>query len=106
MVYDDPDYDSKPYDLSPEWLERIAADSDEAKRMVKAWHTHQSHLAYFIQFRDDPTRQKIKALHSHTDCISALCDGRLGIDMGDLWDMFNNLNKKEHVYLNYRRTRT
>ena len=102
LVYDDPDYDSKPYDLSPEWLQRIAADPAEAKRMVNAWHTHQSQFAYFIQFRDDPTRQKIKALHNHTALISALCDGRLGIDTGDLWDTFNNLTKKEHVYLNYR----
>jgi len=102
LVYDDPDYESKAYDLSQEWLERIAANPAEAKRMVKAWMPHQSQFAYFIQFRDDPTRQKIKALHNHTALLSALCDARLGIDTGDLWDMFNYLTRKEHVYSSYR----
>ena len=91
-----------PYDLSPEWLKRIAGDAAEAKRMVKAWHVHQSQFAYFIQFCYDTTRKKIKALQDHTSLISALCDARLTIDTTDLWTVVDNLFRKELVYKDYR----
>jgi hypothetical protein len=102
FVYGDPDYESKAFDLSPEWLRRIAVDPAEAKRMVRSWSTHQSQFAYFIQFRDDPTRQKIRALHDHTALVSALCDARLGIDTGALWAVFDKLLRKVVVYSEYR----
>ena len=102
LVYNDPDYEIPTYDVSPEWLERIAVDPAEATRMVKAWNNHQSLFAYFIQFRDDSTRQRIKAFHSHTALLSALCDARLGIDTGELWELFDNMCRKEHVYSSYR----
>ena len=102
LIYGDPEYESISYDVSPEWLERIATDPAEAKRMVKAWINHHSQFAYFIQFRDDPTRQKITAIHNHTALLSALCDARLGIDTNDLWGVFNNLISKDRVYSSYR----
>jgi hypothetical protein len=98
----DTDYENYSYDLSPEWLARIATDPAEASQMVRKWGKHQSELLFFVQFRDDPTRQKLKALHDHTALISALCDARLAIDTADLWIIFDNLLLLDIIYMTYR----
>lgn len=102
FVHENHDYNNTFCDFSPESMRRIATDPAEAKRLVKAWNTHQSNFAYFIQFCDDPSRKKVEALHDHTALVSALCDARLGIDTTDLWAVFDHLLRKEHIYSLYR----
>src|SRR4051812_26743506 len=62
FVYKDPEYESEPYDLSPEWLHRVGSDANTAITMTKSWKYHISNYKYFVQIRDDPSRHKVQAL--------------------------------------------
>ncbi len=102
IIYQDPEYARELYDLSPEWLRCIGTDAAAAIKMVKRWPHHIASYKYYVQFRDDPTRQKVRSLHDHTALISALCDSRLGIDTKELWSAFNELQSFEAIHSQYR----
>jgi hypothetical protein len=101
--YSDPDYESAPYRYTPEWLIRIGADAALAKQIVQTWQGHLGKYLYFVQFRDDPSRDKVTALHDHTALISALCDARLGIDTSELFEAFDIGQIFERIHSEYRK---
>ena len=102
IEYCDPEYISEPYGLTPEWLSRIGHQAESAKEMVRLWKNHQGRYHYYIQFRDDVSGLKGKALHGHTALLSALCDSRFTIDTSGLWSSFDAALHLGMVYSEYR----
>src|SRR5690348_5891096 len=88
VEYKDPDYEPPPYRLDAEALRAIDADFKVAIQATQAWPHHFSAFKYFVQFKDDPSRSLVRALHCHTELLSTLCDARLAIDPSELWKTF------------------
>lgn len=102
IQYVPPEYPPFTYDLSSEWLGKVAKDSAVASQMVQDWLRHAASFQYFVQIKDDKDRMRISSLNSHTELVSALCDARLGIDTAPLWAKFDNLHPFELIHSEYR----
>jgi TIR domain len=102
LEYRDPDYESPPYRMTPEWLNRIGREPETAKEVVSGWTKHTTNYRYYMQFKDDERAEKGKLLHDHTALISALCDARLNMDTAGLWEAFDSIVRFGMVHSEYR----
>ena len=100
--YVDPEYPSYPYEPSAEWLDRISKDAARASKIVQEWNAHFHQYLYFLQFKDDGDRKRIRSLSAHTELVSTLCDARLGIDTSALWARFDEIRSFELIHGEYR----
>jgi len=101
VEYPDPDYEFAEYEACCN-LHEIGRNADLAMIMVKKWQTHAGKFMYFVQFRSDSDRKRIKTLHDHTEALSIVCDSRLKIDPTPIWDRFDELLSFSRVQVDYR----
>jgi hypothetical protein len=102
VEYTDPDYEFAEYEACCN-VHEIGRNADLATSMVKRWQTHAYKFMYFVQFRSDSDRERIKTLQDHTEALSIVCDTRLKIDPMPIWDRFDALFWFSIVQEDYRR---
>ena len=100
IEYVDPTYAPPLYGV-PE-ITAIGNDPRAAITAANDWPRHISEFTYYIQIKDDPERRLTKALQSHTELLSDICDSRLGIDPKELWETFDHLLRFAVVHNDYR----
>lgn len=98
----EPKYSPPSYKPTPELLNKLGRDAAAAITAIQCWQGHAANFMYFVQFKDDPTRELIRALHDHTLTLSILCDSRLKLDPTPLWNHFDCLFTFAHVHYDYR----
>lgn len=103
VVYVEPNYEEVNYDYSVENLSRAGSDCAYAREAIVRWSNHQGKVGYYLQFHDDPTGDKLKRFHSHTELVSAILDSRLAIPTDPLWDTFQFLLEFKFIQEAYRR---
>src|SRR6185295_7355107 len=96
-----PEYEPKIY--GPTELATISSDPKAAVKAVKEWPIHAANFAYYVQFKDDPSRELALALSAHTKLITDICDSRLQIDTTELGIFFLGLIRFEDVHSDYRK---
>jgi hypothetical protein len=101
VEYTDPDYEFEEYEACCN-LHEIGRNADLAMSMVKKWQTHAGKFMYFVQFRSDSDRKRIKTLHDPTEALSIVCDNRLKIDPTPIWERFDGLFWFSNVQEDYR----
>jgi hypothetical protein len=101
ITHIDPEYAIPKYE-DESFIRMIADNAGAAAKAVEAWHDHVLRYMYFVQFRDDDSRQRVSSLHTHTDVVSTLCDARLGMDPTELWRVFDDLLPFEAAHSDYR----
>lgn len=102
IIYKPPEYVAPVFRLDASTLAAINANCDVAIKAATEWPTHLSKLLYFVQIKDDPSRQLAQALFEHTELVSTLCDARLGIDPSVIWQTFDSISFFESVHSDYR----
>jgi hypothetical protein len=102
VEYVDPDYIPQCYEPTAELLNRLGREPDAAMAVIKRWHRHRVDFMYFVQFKNDTTRERIRALQNHTDVLTILCDTRLKLDPTPLWTVFDGLFSFANVHSEYR----
>jgi len=100
--YHDPNYEPDIFTPTARLLKEISQDADLAINVVSRLKKHDSNFMYYVQFKDDPDRSRMKAFHDHTEAVSILCDSRLGIDPAPFWDRFHGLYSFATVHFEYR----
>lgn len=100
--YEEPDYGPPHFEATIDQLQSMGRHSDVAKFIISQWPSHCGNFEYYMQFKDDNDRNLIKAVYDHTELLSILCDLRLKIDPGPLWQQFESTRLSANIHEEYR----
>ena len=100
-----PEYPTREYCPSAEWIKRMRADRATADRILEDWSKHLTDYTYAAQFVDDPNGARYRSLCQHTELVSLFADTVLRIDTSLLWSAVRNAKYFEFIHSDFRAER-